>query len=82
MVDIRAAAGDEDPAVQLQRSYDAKGHPLCIHRYLMRSNGHDDARRRTEWCCAKVWLSGQAAPVGAEAPHPAPDCPYQGENAG
>jgi hypothetical protein len=43
----------------------------------MRSNGHDYGRRRIKWCCEKVCLSGQAAPVGAEPPHPAPGCPYQ-----
>ena len=77
MVDIRAAAGDEDPAVQWRRGYDAQGHPLCLHGYPMRSNGHDYAKRRTKWCCEQVCLSGRAAPVGAKPPHPAPDCPYQ-----
>lgn len=77
MVDIRAAEGDADPAVQLQRGYDEKGHPLCIHGYLVQSNGHDYERRRTRWCCEKVCLTGRAAPVGADPPHPAPDCPYQ-----
>ena len=77
MVDIRAAEGDEDPAVQLKRGYDAQGHPLCIHGYPMRSNGHDYDRRRTKWRCAKVCLSGQVAPVGTETPPPAPDCPFQ-----
>lgn len=77
MVDIRAAEGDDDPAIQWRRGYDENGHPVCIHGYPMGPNGHDYARRRTKWCCEKVCLTGQAAPVGADPPHPAPDCPYQ-----
>jgi hypothetical protein len=77
LVDIRAAAEDEDPRRQRERGYDENGHPVCIHGYRMRSNGHDYARRRTKRCCEKVCLRGQAAPVGMEPPHPAPACPYQ-----
>jgi hypothetical protein len=77
MVDIRAAQGDEDPAIQWRRGYDENGHPVCVHGYPMRSNGHDYARRRTKWCCEQVCLTGQTAPVGAHPPHPVPHCPYQ-----
>lgn len=77
MVDIRAAQGDEDSALQWRRGYDEHGHPVCVHGYPMRSNGHDYARRRTKWCCDRVCLTGQAAPLGAHPPHPAPACPYQ-----
>jgi hypothetical protein len=77
MVDIRAAQGDDDRQRQLQRGYDDKGHPLCIHGYPMRSNGHDYQRRRTKWCCHKVCLTPQ--PDAADShPRPlAPECPYQ-----
>lgn len=68
MVDIRAAEGDDDPQVQWRRGYNEKGHPLCIHNYAMRSNGHDYQRRRTKWCCEKACLK--------EPQRPAPDCPY------
>jgi len=68
MVDIRAAQGDSDKAVQLRRGYDEHGHPLCLHGYKMRSNGHDYKHRRTKWCC------GKACRQNAEQPKP--DCPY------
>lgn len=68
MVDIRAAPGDDDPQLQLRRGYNQKGHPLCVHGYEMRSNGHDYDRRRTKWCCQKSCLTDQT--------RPAPDCPY------
>jgi len=68
MVDIRQACGDDDYQVQLRRGYDEKGHPLCLHGYKMRSNGHDYHRRRTKWCCEKACLKDQRRPV--------PDCPY------
>jgi hypothetical protein len=77
MVDIRAAQGDDDRQRQLQRGYDDKGHPLCIHGYPMRSNGHDYQRRRTKWCCHKLCLTPQ---TDAAESHPrplAPECPYQ-----
>jgi len=77
MVDIRAAPGDDDPAVQLERGYDEKGHPLCVHGYKMRSNGYDYDRRRTKWCCEKVCLAPQDDEAGHNSPRPAPDCPYQ-----
>jgi len=68
MVDIRAAEGDDDPQVQLRRGYNEEGHPLCIHGYEMRSNGHDYDRRRTKWLCGKICLKDPKRPV--------PDCPY------
>lgn len=81
MVDIRAAPGDDDPQVCLERGYDEKGHPVCVHGYKMRPNGYDYARRRTKWCCEKVCLALAATPqadeTGQAPPRPAPDCPYQ-----
>lgn len=74
MVDIRAAEGDDDCQRQVQRGYDEKGHPLCIHGYPMRSNGHDYRRRRTKWCCHQVCLAPQA---DASLHLPTPECPYQ-----
>jgi hypothetical protein len=74
MVDIRAAPGDDHPDTQLRRAYNEKGHPLCIHGYAMRPNGHDYARRRTKWCCDKVCL---ASPADEGAQDPPPSCPYQ-----
>jgi hypothetical protein len=73
MVDIQAAEGDDDRQRQVERGYDEQGHPLCIHGYPMRSNGHDYRRRRTKWCCHQVCLKPPAE--GAE-PQP-PECPYQ-----
>jgi len=73
MVDIRAAEGDDDRQRQVQRGYDDQGHPLCIHGYPMRSNGHDYRRRRTKWCCHQVCL-----PV----PRPAPSWDRAGTRAG
>jgi hypothetical protein len=75
MVDIRAAEGDDDRQRQLQRGYDDQGHPLCIHGYPMRSNGHDYRRRRTKWYCQQICLRPQAE--GAEPQPPPPECPYQ-----
>jgi hypothetical protein len=69
MVDIRAAAGDDDPAVHRRRGYTDQGHPLCLHDYEMQSNGHDYDRRRTKWCCEKGCLKNPD--------RPAPDCPYR-----
>jgi len=82
MVDIRAAEGDDDRQRQLQRGYDDHGHPLCIHGYPMRSNGHDYRRRRTKWCCHQVCLPVLAGPgrpqdERAEPQLPPPECPYQ-----
>ena len=68
MVDIRAAEGDDNPASQLRRGYDAHGQPLCLHGYPLRANGHDYQRRRTKWCC------GHACQHAAQ--RPAPDCPF------
>jgi hypothetical protein len=69
MVDIRAAAGDDQPDIQRHRGYDAAGHPLCPHGYTLRANGHDYQRRRTKWCCAQACVR--------DATRPAPDCPYR-----
>jgi hypothetical protein len=82
MVDIRAAEGDDDRQRQVQRGYDDQGHPLCIHGYPMRSNGHDYRRRRTKWCCHQVCLPVLAGPgrpqaEGSQPQPPAPECPYQ-----
>jgi hypothetical protein len=77
MVDIRAAEADDDCQRQLQRGYDDKGHPLCIHGYPMRSNGHDYQRRRTKWCCHKVCLTPQTNAADSHPRPPAPECPYQ-----
>jgi hypothetical protein len=75
MVDIRAAEGDDDRQRQLERGYDDQGHPVCIHGYPMRSNGHDYGRRRTKWCCSQVCLK---PPADGSTPQPAPpECPYQ-----
>jgi hypothetical protein len=41
MVDIRAAEGDEQVAVQLRRGHDENGHSLWVHGYPMHPNGHD-----------------------------------------
>jgi len=75
MVDIRAAEGDDDGQRQLQRGYDDHGHPVCIHGYPMRSNGHDYRRRRTKWFCHQVCLRPQGE--GTEPQPPPPECPYQ-----
>ena len=86
MVDIRAAEGDDDHQRQLQRGYDDQGHPLCVHGYPMRSNGHDYQRRRTKWCCQQVCLPvpwpalgrpGRPPAEGAKLQPPPPECPYQ-----
>ncbi|MHC4156585.1 MAG: hypothetical protein ACYST6_16930 [Planctomycetota bacterium] len=77
MVDIRAAQCDDDTLIQRRRGYDQNGHPLCIHGYKMRSNGHDYQRRRTKWCCAHACLSTQTDEDQQTPPRPAPDCPFQ-----
>ena len=69
MVDIRAAEGDDQPAVQLRRGYDHQGYPLCLHGYPLRPNGHDYGRRRTKWCCAHACQH--------DPQRSAPDCPFQ-----
>jgi len=77
MVDIRAAEGDDDRQRQLQRGYDDQGHPLCVHGYPMRSNGHDYRRRRTKWCCHQVCLAAPTEQSQAQPLPPPPECPYQ-----
>jgi hypothetical protein len=82
MVDIRAAEGDDDRPRQLERGYDHQGHPVCVHGYPMRSNGHDYGRRRTKWCCHQVCLPALAGPGkppadGSTAQPAPPECPYQ-----
>ena len=77
MVDIRAAPGDQDPAVCLQRGYDAQGRPLCAYGYPMRTNGHDYQARRTKYVCAQV-CRRQPLIEGA-AITPVKACPYLGE---
>ena len=69
MVDIRAAEGDDQAAVQLRRGYDENGHPLCVHGYPLHPNGHDYQRRRTKWCCQHACQQ--------DAKRPAPDCPFR-----
>jgi hypothetical protein len=72
MVAIRADEGDDSPTIRRRRGYDANGHPLCIHGYPLRSNGHDYHRRRTKWCCEKTCQL-----IAAQDPiRPAPDCPW------
>lgn len=83
MVDIRAADGDNDSAIQLRRGYDAHGYPVCLRGYRLRPNGHDYQRRRTKWCCDQVCLAPRADRAHVDPPHPTtggrrlPDCPYQ-----
>jgi hypothetical protein len=69
MVDIRAAAGDDQPEVQLRRGYDANGQPLCLHGYPLHPNGHDYDRRRTKWYCGHACQH--------DTTRPAPDCPFR-----
>jgi hypothetical protein len=68
MVDIRAHKSDRDPAICLDRGYDAHGHPLCPFGYVLHANGHDYDRRRTKWRCAKRCRT--------DVPHPVPQCAY------
>jgi len=68
MVDIRATTGDDDPQGQLHRGYNDHGHPLCLHGYAMKPNGHDYHRRRSKWCCEKRCRK--------HLQRPGPDCPY------
>jgi hypothetical protein len=56
LVDMLGHSTDADPAAQLLRGYNDKGHPLCPFGYPMRSNGHDYKRRRAKWRCAKGCL--------------------------
>ena len=77
MVDIRAAQGDDDRQCQVQRGYDNQGHPLCVHGYPMRSNGHDYRRRRTKWYCHRVCLAPPTQESQAQPQPPPPECPYQ-----
>ena len=74
MVDIRAAAGDDELTTQLRRGYNEKGHPLCIHGYVMSPHGHDYDRRRSKWRCEKACLRVQHTDP---EPGPPPQCPYQ-----
>ena len=57
--------------------WDDKGHPLCVHGYPMRSNGHDYGRRRTKWCCHKVCLKPQSDAADSHPCPPTPECPFQ-----
>jgi len=77
MVDIRAAQGDDDLQTQLQRGYNEKGHPLCMHGYEMHPHGHDYDRRRSKWRCEKVCLRPQDTASEPGLPQPPPECPYQ-----
>lgn len=68
MIDIRAAAGDDDPDRQRQRGYDHNGRPLCIHGFAMSANGHDAQRWRTKYICAQR--------CQRQTDRPVPDCPF------
>jgi hypothetical protein len=73
MVDLRAHESDADPATCLARGYNADGHPLCPHGYVLRPNGHDYHRRQTKWRCAHRCRHDPQRAL--------PDCPYLAENA-
>ena len=68
MVDIRADKSDADPAACLARGYNAEGHPLCPHGYVLHSNGYDYDRRRTKWRCAHRCRHDPERPM--------PACPF------
>lgn len=74
MVDIRAAEGDADPEVCLQRGYDGEGHPLCALGYPLDYNGYDGKRRRATWVCRRACLRKPRREGGAI--HPVEGCPY------
>jgi len=52
----RRHSDDEDPLTCLQRGYDAKGNPLCLHGYRLAFNGHDFQRRDSRWVCRQRCL--------------------------
>lgn len=77
MIDIRAAANDEDVETCRKRGYNGHGHPVCVFGYPMRLNGYDYQRRRGKWCCEKACL--KALPDGSSPLRPQQECDYLGE---
>lgn len=71
MVDIRAHPADADPATHLARGYNADGHPLCPHGYVLHPNGHDYQRRQTKWRCRHRCRHDPERSL--------PNCPYLAE---
>jgi hypothetical protein len=74
LVDIRADKGDQDPEVCRRRGYDGRGRPLCPHGYTLRSNGHDQRRRRTKYLCEQVCRRKPLVEGGLI--EPVVGCPY------
>ena len=75
MIDIREDPSDRNWEACLQRGYDGKGRPLCVHGYAMRSNGYDSERRRAKYICAHVCEREprrQGEPV-----QPVSECPFR-----
>jgi hypothetical protein len=50
------------------RGYNAEGHPLCPHGYVLHSNGYDYDRRRAKWRCSHRCRHDPERPV--------PACPF------
>jgi len=80
----RRHTGDDDPLTCLSRGYDAQGHPLCLHGYLLSFNGHDYQRQHSKWVCRRRCLHRSQPDVALDpsshpdqpAPCERPDCAY------
>lgn len=78
LVDLRQADGDADPAVCLQRGYDAQGTPLCLFGYRLAFNGHDYSRGDSKWLCRQVCYHQLKPDLGLPTMAADPQtCPYR-----
>ena len=78
LIDQRRADGDTDPAVCLQRGYDAQGTPLCPFGYRLAFNGHDYARHDSKWLCRQVCYHQLQPDVALPTATADPQaCPYR-----
>jgi hypothetical protein len=78
LIDQRRADSDTDPAVCLQRGYDAQGTPLCPFGYRLAFNGHDYARHDSKWLCRQVCYHQLQPDVALPTATADPQaCPYR-----
>ena len=77
MIELRHHATDKDPALCLQRGYDAQGTPLCPHGYRLSCNGHNYATQQTKWVCRRRCVLHPPPDVHPDPPAERPECPWR-----
>ncbi len=83
VVDLRAdPRTDNDKAGWAIRGYDDRGWPVCPFGHRLHSNGYDEQRQRSKWCCrqrCERCATSEEASAPSAPPEAAlrPDCPYR-----